>query len=308
MTEMRGIYSIPLTPFKENLEIDYDDYKKVVEFSLACGSHGIVAPVNASEFATMTQEERDKIVDLTIKTVNGAVHVSIGCTGKTAEDSLSCIRYAQDKGADSVVVMPPVESRLNGEDELYGFYEKVNDTAKIPVFLQNIGLPSGTPMTAEFMVKLIRDFKHIYMIKEETEFATHLMDELCALTKDMGKDVYGGHMGGKGCRYLIAEYARGACGNMPSCHIADVLVDLWTMLENGETELAWDLYEKALVMFNFEALYRLPSYKEILRRRGIIKTSKHRAQVPAQPMDEKALVELDKIISRLRPYFKVQSM
>ena len=308
MKEMRGIYAIPLTPFKENLDIDYDDYRKVVEFSLACGSHGIVAPVNASEFSTMTREERDRIVDLTIKTVNGAVHVSIGCTGKTVEESLSCIRYAQDKGADSVVVMPPVESRLNGEEELYDFYAKVNDTAQIPIFLQNIGLPTGTPMTADFMVKLIREFEHIYMIKEETEFATHLMDRLCELTRDLGKDVYGGHMGGKGCRYLIAEYARGVCGNMPSCHIADILVDIWEMLESGKTELALDLYEKAMVLFNFEVLYRLPSYKEVLHRRGIIKTARHRAQVPAEPMDKKAGLELDKIVSHLRPYFKVQAI
>ena len=54
----RGIFTIPTTPFDDKGEIDTESFRRVVDFCIDCGAHGLVYPVNASEFSTLTDEER----------------------------------------------------------------------------------------------------------------------------------------------------------------------------------------------------------------------------------------------------------
>jgi hypothetical protein len=56
MTELfRGVFTIPSTPKKPNLEIDWDGLRRMVDFCVECGAHGIVWPVNASGFANQNR-------------------------------------------------------------------------------------------------------------------------------------------------------------------------------------------------------------------------------------------------------------
>ena len=109
----------------------------------------------------------------------------------------------------------------------------------------------------------------------------------------------------------MTDHARGACGDMPSCHSADIIVDMWDLLEIGKADIAMDIYEKILLLLDFENVYRLYAYKEILSRRGIIKTNKCRPQPPgwfgaAQPIDKHGSEELDMILAHVSPYFRVK--
>ena len=58
----RGVFTIPVTPFHESGSIDWDSLRRCVEFCIEAGAHGIVMPVNASEFFTLTDDERDEVV------------------------------------------------------------------------------------------------------------------------------------------------------------------------------------------------------------------------------------------------------
>ena len=57
-TRWKGIFTIPPTPFDEQGEIDYDSLRNAVEFSVEVGSDGIVHPVMASAFFTLTERRR----------------------------------------------------------------------------------------------------------------------------------------------------------------------------------------------------------------------------------------------------------
>ena len=54
----RGIFTIPPTPFREDGEIDIPSFRRVIEFCIECGAHGLVYPVNASEFTALSDAER----------------------------------------------------------------------------------------------------------------------------------------------------------------------------------------------------------------------------------------------------------
>ena len=57
-TPMRGVYTIPSTPFDEQGQLDEEGLRGIVDFCVECGAHGIVWPVNASEFTILSDQER----------------------------------------------------------------------------------------------------------------------------------------------------------------------------------------------------------------------------------------------------------
>jgi len=60
--QWRGVFTIPVTPFHEDGSIDWDSLRRCVEFCIEAGAHGIVMPVNASEFFTLTDDERGRSI------------------------------------------------------------------------------------------------------------------------------------------------------------------------------------------------------------------------------------------------------
>ena len=80
-TPFRGVFTIPSTPFDERLEVDWEGLRRVVDFGVACGAHGIVWPVNASSFAVLSDEERLRGARVVVEQVAGRVPVVIGTQG-----------------------------------------------------------------------------------------------------------------------------------------------------------------------------------------------------------------------------------
>ena len=67
----RGIFAPVLTPYKENGEIDYDSLRKMVDFTIDCGCHGIVPTANAAEFDTLSDEEHHETIRVIVNQTNG---------------------------------------------------------------------------------------------------------------------------------------------------------------------------------------------------------------------------------------------
>ena len=77
-------------------------------------------------------------------------------------------------------------------------------------------------------------------------------------------------MGGAGCKYLIADYNRGMCGNMPASHYGDIHSKIWNLLEQSDEKGAREIHTRMAPLNNFESLYGTRAFKEILYRRGVI--------------------------------------
>jgi dihydrodipicolinate synthase/N-acetylneuraminate lyase len=112
-----------------------------------------------------------------------------------------------------------------------------------------------------------------------------------------------GIMGGKAGRQLLDEHRRGACGTMPACEAADVHVALWAALEAGDQSRANEIFRLLLPLLNFEIGYGPAVYKEVLRRRGVIKSSALR-QTGGRVLDQLAHIELDGILSGVEQFFR----
>jgi dihydrodipicolinate synthase/N-acetylneuraminate lyase len=291
----RGIFTIPSTPFREDGEIDVPSFRRLVNFCIECGAHGLVFPVNASEFTTLSDTERFELSEVLVDQTAGRLPVVIGVAGVSQEAAAKFARHAHDIGADSVIAMPPYVRRSQlGESLIFNYYKRLSDEAQMPIFIQNYVPPIGTDMSPKFLLKLCREIEHVQYIKEETVPSTMRLSSILEENDGSCKGVFGG----AGGRYLIEEYRRGVDGNMPGCHVTDVVVAFWNALEAGDEKHATYIYKEMAPLFFFERQLR-GCYKEVLYRRGVIDCPLKRNG--AMLLDDVASKYLNDILDALTP-------
>ena len=300
--QMRGVYSIPVTPFNEDGSVDFPSLTRCVEWCVERGAHGIVFPVNASEGPFLTDAERVEVIKAGVKATAGAVPFVAGVTGITTQHAVEYTKTAVDAGADSVIAAPP-----NGasSDLMFDYYGAVGEAAGVPVWVQNNKPPASPTIPTPLIIRILKEIKHVDYVKEESLVPGQVMTELFAKAGDSCKGI----MGGMGGRYLTDEYHRGACGTMPAGHITDAHRKLWDALEKGGktgdglqvvTEEAQQIWEQMLPSLNFEFMFSIAAYKMAFYRRGVIKTPVTRNPA-AKPLDRIDVEELDRILDRLGP-------
>jgi 4-hydroxy-tetrahydrodipicolinate synthase len=292
----RGVFTIPSTPFDEQLEVDWEGLRRVVDFCVGCGAHGIVWPVNASGFATLSDQERLRGAEVVIDQVAGRVPVVIGAQGVCTSHAAMFGRHANDAGADAVIAMAPYIQEVQGEEALANYYRGISGAVDVPVFIQNHA--RGSVLTVETLAGLIQEVEHVAYIKEETFPVTHQLTYVREAAGPKLKGVFGG----AGGRYLLLEHPRGVAGQMPGCHVTDVVVRLWDALEAGDLEEAKRVFGLMAPLFAIEEQCPGAIYKEVLRRRGVIRLACSRGASP-DVMDEQDHCALDGILADLEPVF-----
>lgn len=305
----RGLFAIPVTPFADDGTLDEASLQRVIAFCVEAGTHGIVTPVNASEFTTLTPEERHTVTRIAVQETErsgarGRVPVVAGVCARTTAETVAYARFAQDAGADAVITMPPYDPPVTAEPDLVGFFETLADAISIPIYIQNherVGGPGtpGHPMSPELLARLCTSIDDVQYIKEESLSTGYKI----VRTLELAGAACHGIMGGKAGRYLLDEFRRGACGTMPACESADVHAQVWNLLDAGQHDDARHLFNALLPLLNIEAQYGASIYKEVLYRRRIIASPYKR--LPGLTLDAYDQIELDRILTDLAPHFTV---
>ena len=294
----RGVFTIPSTPFDERFQVDCEGLRRIVDFCVGCGAHGIVWPVNASSFATLSDGERLEGMRVVVEQVAGRVPVVIGTQGVSTSHAVMFSRQANEVGADAVIAMAPYVQELVDEAAFLEYYRGISDVVDIPVFIQNHS--RGSVLSVKTMARIIQEVEHVEYIKEETFPVTHKLTQLLEVAGPKLKGVFGG----AGGRYLLLEHPRGVSGQMPGCHITDVVVRLWNELDAGDLQEAKRVYGLMAPLFALETL-KGTSYPEVLRRRGVIESARVRS-ASSTLMDEYDRRALDDILRDLEPLFTWQ--
>lgn len=104
--------SIPplITPFRGG-EVDYDAYAGMVEFQIAEGSHGILVNGTTSEPASLTVEERNRIVDVAVATAGGRVPIVAATGSQSLSETERLTDHAVRAGADALLIVTPYYSK-----------------------------------------------------------------------------------------------------------------------------------------------------------------------------------------------------
>ena len=295
----RGVFTIPVTPFTDTGALDNEGLEAVVEFCIAAGAHGLVTPVNASEFSALSDAERRRVVETVAGVNSGRLPFVAGVSGVSTEVAVEFARHASDRGADAVIAMPPYVRKPH-LGEVRRYYEALSDATELPIFVQNYPLPIGVPMPPNFLGQIVREIPQVCYIKEEVPPVTHTVSADLEACKDAVEGVFGGAAG----KYMVDEMRRGAAGTMPACDVTDLHAAVWNAYQDGGEGAAREVFNRLLPLLNFESLYGVNAYKEVLRRRGVIKSATVRAS-QTRGLDASDSAELDAILSDLKDLFTV---
>jgi 4-hydroxy-tetrahydrodipicolinate synthase len=290
---MRGVFPILVTPFDDAARVDEDSLRSLVEFNLAAGVHGLGVALG-SEIFKLSEAEREQVTRIVVDQVGGRVPVVINSGAAGAELAVEYSRVAGRCGADALMVMPPAFMPA-GPGEVLEYFRAISAAVEIPIFIQDT---SSAPVSAGLARQIAEICPRVRYIKVESMPITARVAEMVAGAGDL-LTVFGG----AGGNYFIEELRRGSQGTMPFPSQPEAFVEVWDLFQNGEEAAARGVFYRKILPVNRLAesgagiFYTV--HKEILRRRGVIRTARVRS--PAPPMDESTRRELEMLIEELYP-------
>ncbi len=287
-----GIYAILATPFAPDGQLDEASLRQVVDFEVGCGVHGLTILGIMGEFHKLTEGERERVTAVVLEQSAGRLPVIVGTTHDATDVVIRLGRAARAAGAAGIMVAPP--RGVRGEAALLAHFRQVAASVDLPLVVQDEPVTTGVLMPPALLARLAADIPTLVAIKLEEAPSPQKLSQVLALTGDRVR-VFGG-LGGL---FLLEELGRGAAGAMTGYAFPEALVEIYTAYRAGDQERARAIFFHHLPLIRFEAQVGigLGIRKEILRRRGALRTALVRA--PAATIDAHTWQELDALLACL---------
>jgi len=160
-----GVLPAIITPFKRNssMSLDVPGLERNIGFLLSRGIHGIVPCGSTGESATLTFEEHEKVINVTVDKINGKIPVLAGTGSNNTAEAVRLTKAAKDIGADGVLVISPYYNKPN-RSGLIKHYEKLADL-DIPVVMYNVPGRTGQNLEPDLIAELAQN-PNIVGVKE----------------------------------------------------------------------------------------------------------------------------------------------
>ncbi len=153
-----------VTPFDKNGKVNYLCLKKLIDFQIACGTKAIVILGTTGESATITPEERTKIIKFSVCLIQKKVKLIVGTGSNSTKTAIALSKEAESLGADAVLSVTPYYNKCN-QDGLFKHFKAIANAINIPLILYNVPSRTGVNILPETVLRLSK-IKNIVAIKE----------------------------------------------------------------------------------------------------------------------------------------------
>jgi 4-hydroxy-tetrahydrodipicolinate synthase len=152
-----------ITPFR-NGKVDEQALRELIDWQIVNGTGGIVPCGTSGESATLNYEEHNRVIEITVQTVNGRVPVIAGTGSNSTDEAIALTRHAKEVGADGALLISPYYNKPTQEG-LFLHHRAVAEAVDIPQVLYNIPGRTAVNMTPQTVARLSK-IKNIVGIKE----------------------------------------------------------------------------------------------------------------------------------------------
>ncbi|WP_121632613.1 4-hydroxy-tetrahydrodipicolinate synthase [Tropicibacter alexandrii] len=220
----KGSMPALVTPFKDG-RVDFDTLKRLVDWQIDQGSHGLVPVGTTGESPTLTHEEHEAVIDCVVQQANGRVPVIAGAGSNNTFEAVRFTEFAHKVGAQAALVVTPYYNKPT-QAGMIAHFKAVHDCADIPIIIYNIPGRSAVDMTPATMGELAK-LPRIIGVKD----ATGDLARVCAQRITCGKDfiqvsgedatAHGFNaQGGVGMISVTANVAPAMCAEMQNACLA----------------------------------------------------------------------------------------
>jgi 4-hydroxy-tetrahydrodipicolinate synthase len=154
-----------VTPFR-NGKVDEKALRNLIEWHITEGSHGIVPCGTTGESATLSHEEHEHVVDVTVDQVKGRIPVIAGTGSNSTKEAIRLTASAKKSGADAALLISPYYNRPSQEG-LYHHFKAVAEAVDIPQILYNIPGRTAVNILPQTIARLAK-IPNIIGVKEAT--------------------------------------------------------------------------------------------------------------------------------------------
>ncbi|MGI9501184.1 MAG: dihydrodipicolinate synthase family protein, partial [Geminicoccaceae bacterium] len=252
MGQFRGTYTVLVTPFTpDGSAVDTDAFKRLVNWQIEQGIHGVIPLGSTGEFLSISREERQTVTEICVNEARGRVPVLIGTGMEATFDAIELSREAEAMGADGVMIIPPFYSTPT-EDELFEHYRRIGEAISVPIMVYNNPATANVDLLPSMLARL-SEIDAVTMVKESTLEVTRVRDilECC----DGRLTVFAGILGYESF-WLGAEGWVAVCSNLvprQSARLFELAAD------RGDRDAALTLYKKILPIVRWVGGHRYVS-------------------------------------------------
>ena len=226
-----GSYTVSVTPFThDGASICTDSQKRFLDWQLDCDVPGVIILGSTGEFLTISDHERQTLIETTVDHVKGRMDVLVGTMNAHTPTAVRYSREAEQLGADGLMIIPPYYYTPT-EDEIFAYYKSICEAVSVPVMLYNNPVTSNVDMSAALVARLTSAFDNIRYIKEASMDVGRVFD-IVEETKGV-MNVFAGER-------PVESFLLGAVGyvNPFGNYIPYATARMWDLLDAGRIEEA----------------------------------------------------------------------
>ncbi len=289
--DLQGVLPILPTPFADDGAIDEGSVRRLIDFELEVGVHGISVLGFMGEAHRLSTGERRQVVAAAVDQAAGSFPTWVGVLAFGAAGAIEQGREAQELGADGVFVAPIA---VQNDQVIFDYYASVADALDIPVTIHDFPESFQTILSAELIARMANEIDGVKYIKLEDYPVLAKMSRIQESAPDSI-----GIFGGLGGVYFLEELQRGCRGIMTGFAFPEVLLAVYDAYREGDPGRAAALFDRyvPLIRYEFQPKIGLAYRKFVYQRRGIIDSTFIRP--PGLQIDDYTRAELAAIIERV---------
>jgi len=284
----QGSFPALVTPFKDNFEIDFDAYGRLVDFHLENGTDGIVPCGCSGEAATLSHDEQKALIRFVVERVAGRVPVVAGTGSNNTAEAVGLTKYAKEVGADGALLITPYYNKPTPAGQI-AHYTAVAEQAQIPIMLYNVPGRTGTKISPETIATLSK-VPYIVSVKEACGSVDQVSQILhqCDINVMSGDDSLTLPMMAVGAKGVVSVAAN---------IVPRLISDLCKAANAGDFPKAKELHYKMLPLGTALFLETNPMpVKAALAKMGMIKNV---LRLPLVSMTDESAARMDPVLKEL---------
>ncbi len=176
MSNLKGLGVALVTPFNEDLSIDFDSLTKLVEYNIANGTDFLVVLGTTAETATLSKTEQAQVIEHIVKVNNKRLPLVLGIGGNNTLAVKEQIESTDLSNFEGVLSVSPYYNKPNQEG-IYQHYKMLASTGK-NIIIYNVPGRTGQNIDAATTLRLAKDFPNLFMIKEASPNISQYFDIL----------------------------------------------------------------------------------------------------------------------------------
>jgi 4-hydroxy-tetrahydrodipicolinate synthase len=286
-----GSFTALITPFRAG-KVDEESFRRVVEWQIAEGTHGLVPVGTTGESPTLSHEEHKRVVELCVEIAAGRVPVIAGAGSNSTEEAIDFTRHAKSVGADAVLHSTGYYNKPTQEG-LFRHFKAINDAVDIPIFLYNVPARTIVDIQVATIARCRRELRNVIGVKDATANVARASQQRLACGTDFiqlsGEDGTAlGFMaqGGRGCISVTSNVAPRLCAEFQNSCL------------KGDYTAALALHDRLMPLHDALFVETNPGpVKYAVWRLGIVGSPE--ARLPLAPVSEATMKAVDAALGQV---------